>query len=104
MSAQLKKVIADTDAVHLKYSLPNRGNSFFVNIPRGHEALLQFSIRSFWFRQSLPADSATSRHFVVRQHSGGPRGAAAVLDSKLLVSAEPAGRLCHLGSTARLPS
>src|ERR1043165_1930264 len=60
MSAQLKKVIADTDAVHLKHSLPNRGNSFFVNIPRGHEALLQFSIRSFWFRRSLPVDFATS--------------------------------------------
>src|ERR1044072_3747856 len=55
-------------------------------------------------RAPLEPQLAKSRQSVLRKDSGGPRSAAAVLDSKLLVSVEPAGRLCHLGSTARLPS
>src|ERR1044072_7788820 len=49
-------------------------------------------------RGPLEVQFAKSRQFVLRQHSAGPRSAAAVLDSKLLVSAEPSGRLCHLAA------
>src|ERR1044072_3068960 len=55
-------------------------------------------------RGPLELQVAKSRHSVLCEAPGGPRTPSALLDPKFRVSVGPAGRLCHLGSTARLPS